>query len=338
MISVYAANDNDRFAEASSSEGEVPLVKPFNLAILAILAAFLASPAAAATTVRCTPLVPGAGQLAEADIFLNDDGSFGRVEYLTVSGTKISRGDQYETHGSYEQGTGYKWSGKLRRNAAVTIEAEFVRRSGRLFYSEVVRSASGAVTMLSDCGEHPEIAAYDSSASTPTNNNPIADAAAMNVQCLDNTIAAMALSSNEPAETVVRAARGACVTPRIAFDELSASLDRQMDDMMIARVLAVRARAARTQETSPGGTAVQTNNRAQTCDQLWAGFNAADALRQQEEVKPGFSAGYKAAVLGGEHFGRQILAQGCPVEDRAALKAELDQLHLLNQMTINSGD
>ena len=49
-------------------------------------------------------------KLAEADIFLNDDGSFGRVEYLTVDGRKISRGDQYETHGSYEQGTGYKWT------------------------------------------------------------------------------------------------------------------------------------------------------------------------------------------------------------------------------------
>ena len=193
--------------------------------------------------------------------------------------------------------------------------------------------------MLSDCGEHPEIAAYDFSVSTLTNNNPIADAAAKNVQCLDNTITAMALSSNEPAETIVRAARGACGTPRIAFDELSASLDRQFDDMMIASVLAIRARAARTPpEPSPGGTVLHTNDSAQTCDQLWAGFDAADALQQQERVKPGFSAAYKAAVLGGEHLGRQLLAQDCPVKDRAAFKAEIDQMHLLNQMTINSGD
>jgi hypothetical protein len=93
----------------------------------------------------------------------------------------------------------------------------------------------------------------------------------------------------------------------------------------------------RAPERSPGGTLVQTNDSAQTCDQLWAGFNAADALREQEQVKPGFSAAYKAAVLGGEHFGQQILAEGCPVNDRAAFKAELDQLHLLIQMTTNSG-
>jgi len=149
------------------------------------------------------------------------------------------------------------WTGNLRRNAAITIEAGFVRRSGRLFYSEVIRSANGTVTVISDCGEHPEVAAYDSPASAPTNNDAIADASAKSVQCLDKAIIAMALSSTEPAETIVRAARGACGFPTIAFDQLSANLDRQLDNMMIARVLAIRARAARAPEPSPDRAVVQ---------------------------------------------------------------------------------
>jgi hypothetical protein len=77
---------------------------------------------------------------------------------------------------------------------------------------------------------------------------------------------------------------------------------------------------------------------AETCDQLWAGFDAADTLMRQESLKPGFSDAFKAAVLGGERFGRQILAQGCPVKDRATFKAALDTIHLLNQITTNFGD
>lgn len=42
---------------------------------------------------------------------------------------------------------------------------------------------------------------------------------------------------------------------------------------------------------------------------------------------------FKAAVLGGERFGLQILAQGCPVKDRAVFEATLDTLHLLNLVT-----
>jgi hypothetical protein len=47
--------------------------------------------------------------------------------------------------------------------------------------------------------------------------------------------------------------------------------------------------------------------RALTRDQLWAGFDSADALMRPEQVKPGFSNAYKAAVLGGECCGLQIL-------------------------------
>lgn len=82
-----------------------------------------------------------------------------------------------------------------------------------------------------------------------------------------------------------------------------------------------------------GSTAIAATP-AETCDQLWDAFMAADALRQQEQGKPGITAAYRAATLGGERIGRQILAQECPLKDRAKFEAALNSLHLLGQMMV----
>jgi hypothetical protein len=72
---------------------------------------------------------------------------------------------------------------------------------------------------------------------------------------------------------------------------------------------------------------------AQTsCDKLWDSFLRADATIRQETGKPGFTPLYRAATDAGERIGQQMLAENCPLEDRATFAQGVASLHRFNQM------
>jgi hypothetical protein len=75
------------------------------------------------------------------------------------------------------------------------------------------------------------------------------------------------------------------------------------------------------------GTALEAR-----CNQLWAIFDTQGDIVKRESAKPGFTSAYRAATHLGEQTALQIESQGCPVKDRATFHAQVQTLHLLNQM------
>jgi hypothetical protein len=69
------------------------------------------------------------------------------------------------------------------------------------------------------------------------------------------------------------------------------------------------------------------------CEQLWALFDAQHLIIKEETPKPGISAAFKSANRVGEATAKQILAQGCPVEDPVTFQAEIDSLHALSRLS-----
>jgi predicted aspartyl protease len=79
-------------------------------------------------------------------------------------------------------------------------------------------------------------------------------------------------------------------------------------------------------------TPAPTPDAAMTCEQLSDAFDAAGDVMDQEKKKPGITAAFTAAALAGERIGRQMLAQNCPLKNRAGFEEGLNTLHLLNQL------
>jgi hypothetical protein len=71
------------------------------------------------------------------------------------------------------------------------------------------------------------------------------------------------------------------------------------------------------------------------CDKLWDSFLLADATMRQETGKPGFTPLYTAATAAAEKIGQEMLAGGCPLEDRAQFAQGVASLHRFNQFMNN---
>ena len=72
-----------------------------------------------------------------------------------------------------------------------------------------------------------------------------------------------------------------------------------------------------------------------SCEKLWDSFLQADATIRQETGKAGFTPLYRAATDAGEKIGQQMLAENCPLEDRATFAQGVASLHRFNQMMMN---
>jgi hypothetical protein len=71
------------------------------------------------------------------------------------------------------------------------------------------------------------------------------------------------------------------------------------------------------------------------CDKLWDSFLLADATIREETGKPAFTPLYTAATDAAEKIGQEMLAEGCPLTDRAQFAQGIASLHRFNQFVNN---
>jgi hypothetical protein len=211
------------------------------------------------------------------EVKLKPNGAFVSVVYKAANGTLIDRAAQYENINGQEGNFRY-WVGRLRNNPNVGIIGSFQRNQGQLFYSETVHdnlrggNIVARVTSLCD-GGHLD---YADVASSPPQSAPAPPVQAPQaapsptlpdpeikkfLACVDTAVVALAAISNEPAQTVVDAAKGECLKEEIALENalnrngIAESVDwvdgllKEMRPNLLAMVLNARASAAKP----PGG-------------------------------------------------------------------------------------
>ncbi len=209
------------------------------------------------------------------EIRLKPNGAFASVVYRAANGAVIDRAAQYENMNGQEGNFRY-WVGRLRNNPNVGIMGSFQRNQGRLFYLETVHdSLQGGktvaqVTSLCDAGRldygevassPPQSAPPPFQASQPAPSPTLPDPEIKKfLDCVDAATVALAAISNEPAQTVVEAAKGECPKEEVALENalerrgIAKSVDwleglmNEMRPNLLALVLNARASAARPPE------------------------------------------------------------------------------------------
>ncbi|RBP08640.1 hypothetical protein DFR50_12426 [Roseiarcus fermentans] len=247
---------------------------------LAVMALAAPKPSQAADTVYdCVPDEPrvtAPDRLVSVEIRLKPNGAFASVVYRAANGAVIDRAAQYQNMNGQEGNFRY-WVGRLRNNPNVGIMGSFQRNQGRLFYLETVHDnlqggrTVAQVTSLCDGGRLD----YGEVASSPPQSAPPPPIQAPQpspsptlpdpeikkfLDCVDAATVALAAISNEPAQTVVDAAKGECPKEEVALESalerhgIAKSVDwldglmKEMRPNLLALVLNARASAARPSE------------------------------------------------------------------------------------------
>ncbi len=175
-------------------------------------------------------------RLLSVEVVTADQGAFKSVRYHAANGAYYDRGDQYIFDARGDGQGHYVWIGDLRSNPKVRMLGQFVDVSGATGYVERIYSKRygqwrQTAEVISVCDEPtvvetetqpPPSTAPSSSESSPLltsppsnrdvwNGQPMQKAVAKYAKCLSDGTIAFALTSTEPAEVVIKAARGACV-------------------------------------------------------------------------------------------------------------------------------
>ena len=255
-----------------------------NILVVGAVTGVLAAPAAAnAIELNCpAPAVlvgdfnPGNDPVVSVHVYRFGDIGAWHVTYRFSSGVTISRGEQYDITTIPYGRTSY-WTGPLKRDPNIVNLGAIYGPSavGEYTYRETIRK-NGQIIVEMEAGHCVRVdnqqAVTSPSPSISEEMDPKTKEdrriAASNqqqanniyVKCLHDNVVLFALLSTEPAETVVKAAIGACVKEKSAmvlanqqlgivtddafFDELHKRLSNQMiSDVLMTRVAATSERA-----------------------------------------------------------------------------------------------